>query len=120
MARPSTAFPRAGHVTDPRPADAVLLIVNAVGPTATAGLCAAARAILADSQTDVIACDVSALVGPDMVTVDALARVTLVCRHLGGRVVLLEASPELRELLGLAGLADVIPCLEGSALEPRW
>ncbi len=73
--------------------------------------------ILGDPETDLIACDVSALTGPDLETVDALARLTLVSRHLGGQVLLLHAPPELRELLGLAGLADVIPCSAGSTLE---
>ena len=77
MARPSAASSRARPLPDAASADAVLLIANAVGGVATAGLCAAARAILANSGTDVIACDVSALVGPDMETVDALARLCL-------------------------------------------
>jgi hypothetical protein len=119
LARPRAESHATAPVTDPGAADAVLLIASDVDPAAIAGLCESARALLADAGIDVIACDVSALVGPDMRTVDALARLTLVCRHLGGRVVLIDATPELRELLGLAGLAVVIPCVGGSALEPR-
>jgi anti-anti-sigma regulatory factor len=67
----------------------------------------------------VVVCDVSALAGSDLATVDALAGLALVARRLGCRVRLRHASPELRELLALAGLADVVPCAAGSAVEPR-
>jgi hypothetical protein len=46
---------------------------------------------------------------PDLGTVDALARLTLLARRRGLRVLVSEASPMLRALLDLAGLAEVIP-----------
>lgn len=66
----------------------------------------------------VVVCDVSALVEPDLAMVDALARLALVARRIGCRVQLRYASPQLRELLGLAGLADVVPCAARSGVEP--
>ncbi len=67
----------------------------------------------------VVVCDVGAVVGSDLATVDALAQLALVARRRGCRVQLRHASPELRELLALAGLADVVRCAPGSAVEPR-
>jgi|SRR5271154_7074360 len=42
--------------------------------------------------------------GPDLLAVDRVARLVLLARRLGGRTVVLEASPALRSLLELAGL----------------
>ncbi len=47
---------------------------------------------------------------PDLATVDALARLQLAARRLGRSIRLRHASRELRELLSLAGLSDVLPC----------
>ena len=99
--------------------DAILLIAGVVDSAHPSGLCESARVVLAEAETDLVVCDVSALVRPDLGTVDALARLVLVAGHLGGKVLLLDAAPELHELLGLAGLADVMPCAEGSGLEPK-
>ena len=47
-------------------------------------------------------------VGPDAVTVDALARLQLAARRLSCRLLLRNASPELLELVTFMGLADVL------------
>lgn len=60
-----------------------------------------------------VICDVSGVVRPDLITVDALARLRLTARRLGHRVVLARASPDLLRLLGLVGLRDVLPELGG-------
>jgi hypothetical protein len=54
-----------------------------------------------------IVCDVSAL-APDAASVDALARLELHARRHGYELRFCEVSGELRELLGLFGLADVL------------
>jgi hypothetical protein len=100
--------------------DAVLIIAGLTDPTRPSGLCESARSILADAQTDLLACDVHALVRPDIGTLDALARLILVAGELGGEVLLLDARPELLELLDLAGLADALPCVVRSAVEDQW
>ncbi|WP_218123481.1 STAS domain-containing protein [Quadrisphaera sp. DSM 44207] len=46
---------------------------------------------------------------PDLAAVDALARAQLAARRRGRRVVLRSPSPQLRELLDLAGLCGVLP-----------
>ena len=110
--RPATA-PRHPEVRR----DAILLIAGVADPARPSGLCESARAILADAETDLLACDVSGLVRPDVGTVDELARLALVARELGGEVVLLDAAAELRELVDLAGLGDVLPVVARSVVE---
>lgn len=43
----------------------------------------------------------------------------LVAGRLGCRIEVRHAAPELRDLLLLAGLSDVVPCAEGSGVESR-
>ncbi len=54
-----------------------------------------------------IVCDVGPL-RPDAVTIDALARLQLAAGRRGREIRLRNASSELRELLELVGLADVL------------
>lgn len=59
-------------------------------------------------------CGVEVVIGylvvacPDLVLVEALARLQLAARRLGTSIHLRDAPPELRELLDLVGLADLI------------
>lgn len=65
--------------------------------------------------------DVSWLADPDCRTVEALARLQLAARRRGRRIVLQGPCTELRELLELCGLAEVLPCADaatGSRVEP--
>src|SRR5919198_3083064 len=81
------------------------------GPIARAdlpGLCDRVCALLERSRAGVAFCDVSG-VGPDAVTVDALARLQLAARRQGCQVRLRRASPELVELVEFMGLEDVLP-----------
>jgi ABC-type transporter Mla MlaB component len=73
-----------------------------------AGLCDRICALLGESGAAIALCDVSG-VEPDAVTVDALARLQLGAKRHGCRVRLLNASPELRELVAFMGLEDVLP-----------
>lgn len=58
-------------------------------------------------------CDVGALVDPDLGTVDALARLQLTVKRLGGSLRLHGTSTSLAELLELTGLCEVLPlCVE--------
>jgi STAS domain-containing protein len=61
-----------------------------------------------------VTCDVGGITGADIGTVDALARLQLTARRRGSDVQLKDASPCLRNLLALAGLADVVRCSAGS------
>ena len=72
------------------------------------GLCERARILLEGSDTRLVTCDVRALADVDAVTVDALARLVLTVRRLGGEMRLRDPSRELRELLDLVGLYDLV------------
>jgi ABC-type transporter Mla MlaB component len=63
-------------------------------------------------------CDVNDVVAPDAATVDALSRLQLTARRLGREVLVGRASSELRRLIELMGLTDVVQCPE-SDLEAR-
>ena len=72
------------------------------------GLCARVCALLERSAAEVAFCDVAGI-DPDLVTVDALARLQLGARRQGCVVRLRNASPELRELVAFMGLTAVLP-----------
>jgi ABC-type transporter Mla MlaB component len=76
------------------------------------------RARLPGQGTTLVTFDVAALDRPDAGTVEALARLQLAARRSGCRVRFRNACGELRDLLELMGLAEVLPCSD-SHLEPR-
>lgn len=97
----------------------IVLVVS--GPLARAdlaALCERARVLLEGSDADQVVCDVGALIDPDAVAIDALARLQLTARRLGREIQLRHACDELRELLALTGLRDVMPLSESLLLEP--
>jgi hypothetical protein len=71
-------------------------------------LCRRARVLLERSEAELVVCDVAALVDPDAVAVEALARVWLTVRRLGRGVRLRRSCHELEELLAFMGLAEVL------------
>ncbi|HEX6022998.1 MAG TPA: STAS domain-containing protein [Solirubrobacter sp.] len=68
--------------------------------------------LIVDAETDEVVARVDVR-RPDLALVDALARMQLDARRRGGRLRLRNATDELRGLLELVGLADVL------AVEPR-
>ena len=72
------------------------------------GLCDRVCALLGEAAAQVALCDVAG-VEPDAVTVDALARLQLGARRHDCTVRLRNASAELRDLVELMGLSDVLP-----------
>lgn len=80
------------------------------------GLCARMEALLDDCRDagtpaapTVVDCDVGGVLRPDLALVEALARLGLVARRAGGVEIRLRNVPgELRLLLDLVGLADVV------------
>jgi ABC-type transporter Mla MlaB component len=95
--------PRAG------PSRIVVILSGRIDRAGTPGLCDRIRAVLEDSDAELIVCDVGSLVDPDVVTVGALARLQLTARRLGCWVRLDNACGTLTELLDLMGLSDVLP-----------
>ena len=59
------------------------------------------------------------LTNVDLATVDDLARLQLIARRLGITLELQDPPRELRELLDLAGLRDVVRCSEPLPVEVR-
>jgi ABC-type transporter Mla MlaB component len=90
----------------------VFTIRGPLGPTDLPGLCARLRDALATAPAEVAFCDVDDLVEPDLLTVDALARLQLAARRMGCSVWLRDAPPMLHGLLAFAGLDDAIPSAE--------
>ncbi len=90
----------------------VLAILGPIEPNEVRWMCERVRYLLQVGGTGQVVCDVSALTRPDAETIDVLARMQLTARRLGGRLTLRGACGELRDLLMLSGLTDVLPCLD--------
>ena len=88
----------------------IVLAIDSIQPDDVAGLVERAVTVAAPEGTTVLLCDVARLADVDMESIDALARLALRARRLGCDVSLRDPSSELRELLVLAGLCDVLPC----------
>lgn len=94
-----------------RPAEPDTLVLTISGQITRADippLCERVRSLLEDGNAARVVCDVRAVVDPDAVAVDALARLQLTARRAGYEVRLSHACHELRELLDLTGLCDVV------------
>ena len=64
-------------------------------------------------------CDVGHVAEPDADTIDALARLQLEAVRVGVRFRFSRACEELRDLVALTGLADVLPCEQPPCVPPR-
>jgi len=59
------------------------------------------------SEANPVVCDVSAITDPDGAALDALVRLALTARQMGTAIELRNASPQLVDLIQIAGLTDV-------------
>jgi len=100
--------------TDPH-ALSVLVVAGRVSAADLPRLCTRLAACVAAVDDGVVVCDVRGLVNTDAVALDALARLQLTARRLGGRIRLRGASRDLRDLLAFTGLSAVLP-LEAAVL----
>ncbi|MFG2675600.1 STAS domain-containing protein [Streptomyces sp. NBC_00341] len=92
-----------------------LVVTGRVTRAGVPRLCAELEAVLAASDAAVVDCDVGGLERADLAAVEAIARLSLVARRSGGRRLrLCGTPPELRLLIDLVGLADVLALAEGS------
>ena len=80
-------------------------------------LCERVSAEVGAGASRTVLCEAGELTDADLGTVDALARLRLRARRLGCDVRLEHAPAELRDLLCLLGLDDVVPCCAESGLE---
>jgi hypothetical protein len=87
----------------------VLAVDGPLTPADLPGLYARACRLMDRLGATRVVCEVGPLVAADAVAVEALARLQLVARRRGLRVALRRASPDLVDLLALAGLTDIVP-----------
>jgi ABC-type transporter Mla MlaB component len=87
---------------------AVLVLACPIAPQDIPALCRRARTLAERSDVELVVCDVGGLVEPDVVAVEALARVQLTVRRLGRRVMVRNSCGQLQELLAFMGLGDIL------------
>jgi hypothetical protein len=93
----------------PRPSTIVLMMSGPIAHGAVPILCDRIRVLLEGSDATLLICDMGALLKPDAVTIDLLARLQLTAKRLGRQALVLDACGELQDLLALTGLSDVVP-----------
>jgi hypothetical protein len=111
--------PRTPHglslVAAARDRPVVIVVDGSVARGDIPGLCARARGRLGSGPAGRVICDVSGLDAADAVVVDALARVQLTVRRLGGTLELRGADAELVALLAWMGLDRVLRRVDGTS-----
>ncbi|CAM5442205.1 Predicted NTP binding protein (contains STAS domain) [Streptomyces griseus] len=96
-----------------------LTVTGRVSRAVVADLCVELERALADpggaapAPGAAVDCDVGGVTRPDLTLVEAVARLALVARRSGRTLRLRRVPPELRSLLDLVGLADVVALEEG-------
>ncbi|MBW3705111.1 hypothetical protein DTB58_13535 [Streptomyces griseus] len=96
-----------------------LTVTGRVSRAVVADLCVELERALADpggaapAPAPAVDCDVGGVTRPDLTLVEAVARLALVARRSGRTLRLRRVPPELRSLLDLVGLADVVALEEG-------
>jgi ABC-type transporter Mla MlaB component len=114
--------PTARVIALPWPPGSSTIVLVLSGPILradVAGLCERVQTLLESSNADLAFCDVKGVADPDVVTVDALARVQLIARRLGLEIRVIHAHGELRDLLALTGLREVVPLCADLHVESR-
>ncbi|MET9022363.1 STAS domain-containing protein [Actinopolymorpha sp. NPDC004070] len=97
----------------------VVFLEGPIGRSEIPDLCARFEELLGEGPGRRVICDVAGLTECDAVAVEALARLQLTARRLGCHLWLRHAGCELRQLIALVGLADVVPSLPtGMRVEP--
>jgi ABC-type transporter Mla MlaB component len=95
----------------------IVLVLDSLEPDDVPTLLEPVGPGMVRGDATIILCDLARLADADMATVDALARLALRAGRMGAAVSLRDPSNELLELVGLAGLGEVLPCAPGSGVE---
>lgn len=90
----------------------VVVRVRETTTSARALLCVQVRRLLTRPDVDVVTCDVTG-VPPNLTALDALARLQLTARRLGGRIRLRGTSADITRLIDFAGVDEVLPTTSG-------
>jgi ABC-type transporter Mla MlaB component len=91
-------------VVAPEPSSIEFAVGGTIARADVPRLCDALRLLLEPRNVELVICDVGALVQPDAVAVDLLARLQLTARRLGAAIRLRDPSAELCELMVFMGL----------------
>jgi hypothetical protein len=91
------------HLWPPAGPRSIVVRVEGGTPEARALLCAQVRRLLAGGGIDVVTCELGNAI-PDLGAVDALARLQLAARRLGGRIRLRSAALDLANLIDFVGV----------------
>jgi ABC-type transporter Mla MlaB component len=105
------------HPSMPAQPNTIILAVDSLDPDEVPDLIERLGLGIVRGDSTIILCDLARLADADMATVDALARLALRARRMGCAVTLRDPSTELLELVGLAGLGEVLPCAPDSGVE---
>jgi hypothetical protein len=98
------------------------ITVRLDGPLARAdlpGLCEHLQRALEASEVAVVLCELGPTLDPDLVTIDALARLQLTATRFGRRIRFRPASAELRTVVDLTGLRELLRVEAGREPEER-
>ena len=85
-----------------------MALAGRIGPTEIAAVCKRVRELICDQGADVVVVDVSGVVEPDLVALDALARLHLMARRFGRDIKITHTCEQLEELVAFSGLGDVL------------
>jgi anti-anti-sigma regulatory factor len=97
-----------GHCAgDPAPA-VRLCVCEPIDAETMAELCGTVTALLDAGEKRVVICDAGGPVAPTLALVDGLARLQLAAIRSGGEIRVCAMRPDLRALLALTGLGDII------------
>ncbi|MCB5180953.1 STAS domain-containing protein [Streptomyces antimicrobicus] len=80
----------------------------AIAPAQVPLLCRRLERLYASGAVGAVVCDATALTAPDLTSLDALTRLTLLSRRHGSSLPIHGAGPALRALLTLTGLDEVL------------
>jgi anti-anti-sigma regulatory factor len=90
-----------------------LITLEVPEPVVGEALCLRLRARIEENEfAELVVCDLTRITRPDAAVIEALARVQLTALRLGVTVVYRHTSPEVRELLDLAGLSQVLALVD--------
>lgn len=87
----------------------VFALSGVITPATVRTICDGVQSLLATRPDPVVVVDVSGVTTPDMAAIDALARLQLVAKRQGRTIRVVHVCAEMRDLLLLAGLRDVVP-----------
>lgn len=110
MGEPAAAQPLPPGRSEP--ADRVIRLAGPIGRAEVMAVADRACGDLVRCGPGIVGCDVGAVDGPALPTIDVLARLALAARRGRSEMRLEHASPAILELLELCGLAEVLPCEE--------